>query len=274
MSEVVRIGSIIIFYPSNLWGKAKFFILCDIIFPERLQEKFEIDHSWKRKGLDLVALVSKPKIILMLEASDSLYTSDASKQAMWERLRHFLGPRKEGYPCPSSEFQSLVCRYFGRFPCRCRNFDKTSIACRHFVALVSLFQGRVASRNVPLTGPFFCVWTDRASAQNTDHSGKRATGTLVCVQEELATVPVHSLSMRSVSMRKTTTILSFANLQCFQLPPHSRKQTAWGWGNPKHCQYVKKTHVPRDTGSLILRIVKTLRCSIQDRTGHCQEWKG
>ena len=26
-----------------------------------------------------------------------------------------------GYPCPQSEFQSLVCRPFGRFPCRCRN---------------------------------------------------------------------------------------------------------------------------------------------------------
>ena len=63
-------------------------------------------------------------------------------------------PCKGGYPCPPSEFQSLVCRYFERFPCRSRNFDKTSIACRHFVALVSLFQGRVASRNLPLSGPY------------------------------------------------------------------------------------------------------------------------
>ena len=44
------------------------------------------------------------------------------------------GPCKGGYPGPPSEFQSLVSRYFGRFPCRCRTFDKTSIACRHFVA--------------------------------------------------------------------------------------------------------------------------------------------
>ena len=63
------------------------------------------------------------------------------------------GPRKGGYPCPQSEFQSLVCRYFGRCPCRCRNFDKTSIACHHFVALVSLLQCCVASRNLPLSGP-------------------------------------------------------------------------------------------------------------------------
>ena len=55
-----------------------------------------------------------------------------------------LGPYKGTYPCPPFEFQSLVCRYFGRFPCCCQNFDKTSIACRHFVALVSLSQGRVA----------------------------------------------------------------------------------------------------------------------------------
>ena len=65
------------------------------------------------------------------------------------------GPCAGTYPCPPFEFQSLVCHYFGRFPCRCRNFDKTSIACRHFVALVSLFQGRIACRgNLPLTGPW------------------------------------------------------------------------------------------------------------------------
>ena len=28
--------------------------------------------------------------------------------------------------------------------------------CRHFIALVSLFQGRVAGRNLPLTGPCLC----------------------------------------------------------------------------------------------------------------------
>ena len=46
MGEVVRIGSIIIFHLSKLL-KAKFFILCDVIFLVRLQGKFEIDHSWE-----------------------------------------------------------------------------------------------------------------------------------------------------------------------------------------------------------------------------------
>ena len=46
MGEVVRIGSVIIFQLSKLC-KAKFFILCDVIFLVRLQEKFEIDHSWE-----------------------------------------------------------------------------------------------------------------------------------------------------------------------------------------------------------------------------------
>ena len=45
----VRIGSTIICHPSKLW-KAKFFILCDVIFLVRLQGKFEIDHSWAWKG--------------------------------------------------------------------------------------------------------------------------------------------------------------------------------------------------------------------------------
>ena len=41
ISEVVRIGSIIVFHLSKLW-KAKFFMLCDVIFLMRLQGKFEI----------------------------------------------------------------------------------------------------------------------------------------------------------------------------------------------------------------------------------------
>ena len=49
ISEVARIGSIIIFHLRKLW-KAKFSILCDVIFLVRLQEKLEIDHSWEFKG--------------------------------------------------------------------------------------------------------------------------------------------------------------------------------------------------------------------------------
>ena len=49
ISEVVRIGSAIIFHLSKLW-KAKFFILGDVLLLVRLQEKFDIDHSWEWKG--------------------------------------------------------------------------------------------------------------------------------------------------------------------------------------------------------------------------------
>ena len=44
MNKIVRIGSVIIFHGSKL-SKAKFFILCDVIFLVRLQGKFDIDHS-------------------------------------------------------------------------------------------------------------------------------------------------------------------------------------------------------------------------------------
>ena len=44
ISEVARIGSIIIFHLSKLW-KAKFSILFDVIFLLRLQGKFDIDQS-------------------------------------------------------------------------------------------------------------------------------------------------------------------------------------------------------------------------------------
>ena len=46
ISEVVRIGSIIIFHLSKLW-KANFFIRCGVIFLVRLQGKFEVDRSWE-----------------------------------------------------------------------------------------------------------------------------------------------------------------------------------------------------------------------------------
>ena len=45
VSEVVRIGSMVIFYLGKLW-KAKFFMLCNVIFLVRLRGKFEIDHPW------------------------------------------------------------------------------------------------------------------------------------------------------------------------------------------------------------------------------------
>ena len=49
-SEVVRTGSIIIFPLNKLW-KAKFSLLCDVIFLVRLQEKFEIDRLLGVKGV-------------------------------------------------------------------------------------------------------------------------------------------------------------------------------------------------------------------------------
>ena len=49
-SEAMRIGSIIIFHLSKLW-KAKFLILCDVIFLVR-QEKFDIGHPWQWRQVD------------------------------------------------------------------------------------------------------------------------------------------------------------------------------------------------------------------------------
>ena len=47
--KVVRVDGVIIFHLSKLW-KAKFSILCYVIFLVRLQGKFEVDHSWEWKG--------------------------------------------------------------------------------------------------------------------------------------------------------------------------------------------------------------------------------
>ena len=49
ISKVVRICIKIIFHLSKLW-KAKFSLLCDVIFIVRLQGNFDIDHSQECKG--------------------------------------------------------------------------------------------------------------------------------------------------------------------------------------------------------------------------------
>ena len=50
------------------------------------------------------------------------------------------------------------------------NSQQRVVACRHFLALASLFQGRVACRNLPLTGPFECTYIKtRAFLPRTSH---------------------------------------------------------------------------------------------------------
>ena len=43
ISDIVRISSIIIFHLSKLW-KAKFSIVCDVVYLVKMEEKFEYDH--------------------------------------------------------------------------------------------------------------------------------------------------------------------------------------------------------------------------------------
>ena len=53
----MRIRIKIIFHLSKLW-KAKFSLLCDVIFLVRLEGKFDIDHSWEWKGYVCCAVIT------------------------------------------------------------------------------------------------------------------------------------------------------------------------------------------------------------------------
>ena len=77
-------SSIIISHLRKLW-KAKFFILCDIIFLVRLQGKFEIDHSWAGvKGLGIecctyqVCLFSARWITLVAQSRHDAWSRNAT----------------------------------------------------------------------------------------------------------------------------------------------------------------------------------------------------
>ena len=99
ISEIERLGSIIIFHLSKLW-KAKFFILCDATFQVRLQGKFEINRSWEWKslafrasdstGVILIGFVTKiirmlgmrPRIIFDRSIIDTSQSCDTSRSGL------------------------------------------------------------------------------------------------------------------------------------------------------------------------------------------------
>ena len=72
MSEVLRIGSIIIFYLSKLW-KAKFFILYELLFLVRPQGKFEVDQLLGLKGL--ISQHSRNSVRIRIRAKGSVRAS-------------------------------------------------------------------------------------------------------------------------------------------------------------------------------------------------------
>ena len=80
MSDAVRIGSIIIFHLSKLW-KAKFFILCDVIFLARLQVGSEmVNTSYSNSGPTLGKVTS-----LLWSRSSSLISciNISERQSPW-----------------------------------------------------------------------------------------------------------------------------------------------------------------------------------------------
>ena len=71
----------------------------------------------------------------------------ALERTWWIVSAWTVGPCKGGYPCPQSEFQSLVCCYFGRVPVSLSEFWQD------INRLLPFRSYRVASRNLPLSGP-------------------------------------------------------------------------------------------------------------------------
>ena len=101
IGEVVGIGCLIIFHLSKLW-KAKFFILCDVIFLVRLTEKFDIDH-WLLgvKWLSLKRSDDKD----LREADFTLsYWTKSNDRAILRRMR----ANSDGHVCATLPWLSVT----------------------------------------------------------------------------------------------------------------------------------------------------------------------
>ena len=124
VTDVVRIGSVIIFHLSKLW-RAKFFILFDVILLVRLQEKSEIDSSWEWKVFNCSAqllllqfklpqlLSSAIKSLLLNFRQDQSYGkySDqiiVKKLSRWSRHPYSYVVLSSHEPVPSSQLRMVI----------------------------------------------------------------------------------------------------------------------------------------------------------------------
>ena len=113
MSEVVRIGVIIIFHLSKLW-KPKFSILCDVIFLERLQGKLEIDQSWDWKGFTQYNIITVWRTWPLIAYSDErwLYYQFLTTSLVhfclkgWENVLFGLGSERDKTSAPPGSDRS------------------------------------------------------------------------------------------------------------------------------------------------------------------------
>ena len=87
-SEIMRIGAIIIFHLSKLhvW-KAKFFMLCDVIFLMRLQGKFKIDHTWGENCFSIST--SQQSWSKLLEQPLNMIYIPHTMLIVWAQLGHW-----------------------------------------------------------------------------------------------------------------------------------------------------------------------------------------
>ena len=123
ISDVVRIGSMIIFHLSKLW-KGKFFILCDVIFLVRLQEKFEIVPpggipTWRE--IDCVGLGGVKSLMHQVLIDRGLETCSSRDETSQESvaIHGRTGPCVKSEWCPSLCLNDYFSSRFTVFNTQC-----------------------------------------------------------------------------------------------------------------------------------------------------------
>ena len=171
ISEVVRIGGMIIFHLSKLW-KATFFILRDVIFLVRLQGKFEVDHSWKWKGQRQTLLVqmrvTSPRWSCGMWRVGLLGWTPAHHGRMRSATPQFLHTRKGGLRSRQVSWLFLLNTGKSKYDAWLRRFKMRYTSLREDVPIVEGGCGlwgigpRLVMRWFQLNGPccVFCLVFD------------------------------------------------------------------------------------------------------------------
>ena len=102
------------------WNLSEFWLFCS--YSVIIRDKVGKIHPvwWQNNLRKRVKFAHKNRIYIQYFSRN--LQCKACSSSVCNRMKHTVEALLGGHRCPPSEFQTLSCRHFGRFWCRCRNF--------------------------------------------------------------------------------------------------------------------------------------------------------